>query len=205
MPETLSPTSRAPSQRPLWLLLSGMLLVAFFVLSLLPIMLLNGGWVNYLLIPISSDIPMFQLIWQNQPLGALQFILTKSVVALAHRDMQTGLNIWTLEYDTLTLGVYLLAALAGGKLLLPLVQDAPERRGVATGLSGVIGLVLAFTYMTSIDHCAGPTWIGFVIAYGLGADGFDLNPVWQGLLSLVSLVLLGPALWRQRTQARRPE
>jgi len=94
----------------LWLGLSGLLLLGFFVFSLLPIMLLNGGWVNHILTPVGSYLPMFQLIWQEQPLGALQFILTKSFIAFAHRDMQTGLDIWTLEYDALTLGVYLAAA-----------------------------------------------------------------------------------------------
>ncbi len=188
----------APSTVPLWLGLSGLLLLGFLVFSLLPIMLLNGGWVNHILTPVGSYWPMFQLIWTEQPLAALQFILTKSLVAFAHRDMQTGLNIWTLEYDALTLGAYLLAALLGGRLLLPLARGGEGGRGMPVGLAGMAGLVLAFTYMTSIDHCAGPTWIGFVIAYGLGADGFDLNPWWQGTLGGVSLGLLAYGLWRQR-------
>jgi len=190
--------SAIPSTTNLWLGLSGLLLLGFFVLSLLPIMLLNGGWVNHMLTPVGSYLPMFQLIWQEQPLGALQFILTKSFIAFAHRDMQTGLDIWTLEYDALTLGVYLIAALLGGRLLLPLVRNGRGERGMLVGLTGMAGLVLAFTYMTSIDHCAGPTWIGFVIAYGLGADGFELSWWWQGVLGTISLGLLGYGLWQQR-------
>ena len=190
--------SAAPSATALWLGLSGLLLLGFFVLSLLPIMLLNGGWVNHILTPVDSYFPMFQLIWTEQPLAALQMILSKSVIAFAHRDMQTGLNIWTLEYDTLTLGVYLIAALLGGRLLLPLARDGKGGRGMVPGLAGMAGLVLAFTYMTSIEHCAGATWVGFVLAYGLGADGFELSWWWQGTLASVGLGLLGYGLWRQR-------
>lgn len=187
-----------PSTAALWLKLSGLLLLGFFVLSLLPVMLLNGGWVNHMLTPVGSYFPMFRLIWPEQPLAALQLILTKSVVTIAHRDMQTGLNIWTLEYDTLTLGVYLIAALLGGRLLLPLARHGKGGKGMLIGLAGVTGLVLAVTYMTAIDHCAGPTWIGFVIAYGLGADGFELSGWWQGVLGTTGLGLMGYGLWRQK-------
>ena len=190
--------SRPHSSTRLWLALSGMLLLSFFILSLLPIMLLNGGWVNHMLTPVGSYFSMFQLIWPEQPLGALQFILTKSFIVFAHQDMQTGLNIWTLEYDALTLGVYLIAALSGGKLLEPLARNGQVTKGLLTGLTGMAGLVLAVTYMTSIDHCAGPTWIGYVIAYGLGVDGFDLSFIWQGLLGSIGLALLGYGLYQQR-------
>ncbi len=187
-----------PSSAALWLGLSGLLLLGFFVLGLLTVMLLNGGWVNHVLSPVGSYVPMFQLIWTEQPLAALQMILSKSVIAFAHRDMQAGLNVWTLEYDTLTLGVYLVAALLGGRLLLPLARDGKSGGGMVPGLAGVAGLVLAFTYMTSIEHCAGATWAGFVLAYGLGADDFELSWWWQGMLASAGLGLLGYGLWRRR-------
>lgn len=198
MTNTTTPASRPHSSTGQWLALSGMLLLGFFIFSLLPIMLLNGGWVNHMLTPVGSYFSMFQLIWPEQPLGALQFILTKSFIVFAHKDMQTGLNVWTLEFDALTLGVYLMAALAGGKLLLPLARNSQQTRGLFTGLTGMAGLVLTFTYMTAIDHCAGPTWIGYVIAYGLGADGFDQTFLWQGTLGSISIALLGYGLHQQR-------
>lgn len=190
---------RPDSDTALWLGIGAMLLTAFFVLGLLSVMLLNGGWVNHLLTPVAGYWSMFQLIWAEQPLQALQFILTKSLFAFAHHDPQTGLNTWTLEYDAVTLGVYLVAALLGARLLLPKAVTGRGERGMGAGLAGMAGLVLSVTYMTAIDHCAGPTWIGFVIAYGLGADGFELSWWWQGGLGAIGLGLLGYGLWRQRS------
>lgn len=187
-----------PTLRGTWLALSGMLFLAFIVVGLLLVMAFNGGAVNHLLTPVGSYFSMFRLIWPEQPLGALQFILTKSFIVFAHRDPHSGLNTWTLEYDAVGLAVYALAALGGARLLLPLALGGKATPGLGLGLAGVAGLVFSATYMTAVAHCAGPTWAGFVSLFGLGMEDIEQTLLWQVLLGLAGLGLLGYALHRQR-------
>jgi hypothetical protein len=182
----------------LWLRISALLLLSFFVIALLLVTLLNGGWPNHLLNPVGSYFSMFQLIWPEKPLGALQFIATKSFVVFAHRDPRSELNLWTLEYDLITLAVYVLAALLGGKLISRALQAGSKPSGLLRALLGTTLLVIAVTYMTSIEHCSGPTWVGFVGLYGLGFDGFELYPFYQGVVALLGAGLLAWGLLQQR-------
>jgi hypothetical protein len=59
-------------------------------------------------------------------------------------------------------------------------------------LWGLVLVAFSVTYMTSIEHCAGPTWTGFVALYGLGYSQFELNPLWQALCAVAGLLLM---LW----------
>lgn len=181
-----------------FLRISGLLFISFFIVGLIVITLLNGGVVNHLLFPIGANISMFQLIWPEQPLGALEFILTKSVFVFAHQDPRSGLNLWTLQYDSITLTVYLLAALLGGHFVNRARQSAQGNAGLLRGLLGLALLVLSFTYMTAIEHCAGATWIGFVSLYGLGFSGFDFYPYYQGVFAVIGLGLLAWGFIKQR-------
>lgn len=175
---------------------SSLLFVSFILLSALVISLLNPGWINHVLMPIGADIGMFQLIWPEQPLSALEFIVTKSLFVLTHHDPRSGLNLWTVEYDSVTLGVYLLAAILGGRLINRGIQTR-YRGGLLPGLLGMALLVIAFTYMSNIEHCSGATWIGFVSLYGMGFSGFDFYPYYQGIFALTGLVLLVWGLIKQ--------
>ncbi len=181
-----------------WLPLSA-LFASFFVIGLTTITLLNGGMVNHMLFPIGTDIAMFQLIWQEQPLRALEFIVTKSLFVFIHQDPRSGLNLWTLQYDSITLAVYLFAALLGGRLIRRVRQTTPHNTGLLRGLLGVVLLVTTFTYMTAIEHCSGATWVGFVALYGLGFGDFEFYPYYQGALTLLSLGLL---MWSFIKQAQ---
>ncbi len=185
-----------------WLSMSALLFVSFFVIGLAAMVLLNGGMVNHMLFPIGADIAMFQLIWQEQPLSALKFIVTKSLFVFIHQDPRSGLNLWTLQYDSITLLVYLFAALLGGQLINRARQTAQHNTGLLRGLLGVVLLVAAFTYMTAIEHCSGATWVGFVAFYGLGFNDFEFYPYYQGTLSLLGLGLLIWGLVKQ-AQANR--
>ena len=180
------------------LLISSLLFISFFVGGLIIITLLNGGWVNHVIFPIGADIAMFQLIWPEQHWGSLGFIVTKSIFVFTHQDPRSGLNLWTMQYDSITLGVYLLAALSGGRL----INRAKQSRyygGLWCGLLGVLLLVTAFTYMSAIEHCSGATWVGFVSLYGLGFSGFDFYPYYQGVFAMAGLALL---LWGFIKQAQ---
>jgi hypothetical protein len=178
--------------------ISGLLFISFFIVGLTAITLLNGGMVNHMLFPIGANISMFQLIWPEQPLGALEFIVTKSLFVFAHKDPRSALNLWTLEYDGITLAIYLLAALLGGRLISHARQSAQHSPGLVRGLLGVTSLVLSFTYMTAIEHCSGATWVGFVSLYGLGFSGFDFYPYYQGVFALIGLGLLVWGFLKQR-------
>lgn len=180
-----------PSKKPSRLLLTSSLLFLCFIISgLLAMPLLNRGIANQVFIPIDTDIGMFRLIWPEQPLGALEFIATKSLFVFAHQDPRSALNLWTLEYDSITLAIYALAALLGGLLIRNTRETVTHNTGLLRGLLGVASLVIAFTYMTDIEHCAGATWVGFVSLYGLGFSGFNLYLYYQGIFAAAGLGLL---------------
>lgn len=181
-----APKSTARSSRT-WLLYSSLIFIAFFVIGLVAITLLNSGWMNHVMYPVGASFSMFQLIWPEQPLAALEFLLTQSFVVLAHKDPRSALNLWTLEYDAITLLVYFLVA-----ILLSLNFSIRSRRNLPVLLGSSLSII-SVTYMTAIEHCSGATWVGFVALYGMGFDGFDLFPVYQWILFLLGagLVILG--------------
>lgn len=175
-----------------WLLTSGLIFIGFFLAGLLTVTLLNKGWVNHVLNPVGASFSMFQLIWPEQPLAALEFIFTQSFVVFAHKDPRSALNLWTLEYDGITLFVYLVVAILLGRMLTRTARrdEHSNTRGHLIALLGAGLLVSSVTYMTAIEHCSGATWVGFVGLYGLGFDGFDLFPVYQWILFIVGAGLL---------------
>lgn len=200
----IAPKNASRSSR-VCLLYSGLIFIGFFVIGLVAITLLNKGWVNHVLNPVGASISMFQLIWPEQPLAALEFILSQSFVVLAHKDPRSALNLWTLEYDAITLFVYFIVALLLGRSLTRVPSHDADRnfnistRGHFSALLGGALLVISVTYMTAIEHCSGATWVGFVALYGMGFDGFDLFPIYQWLLFLLGGGLL---IFGLRTQAR---
>jgi len=184
-----------------WLSMSSLLFISFFVVGLMFMTLLNSGVVNHMLFPIGSEIAMFQLIWQEQPLSALEFMVTKSLFVFIYQDPRSGLNLWTLQYDSITLVAYLFAALSGGRLISHARQASQYNSSLLRGLLGVVLLVTTFTYMTAIEHCSGATWVGFVGLYGLGFSDFEFYPYYQGVFLLLGLGLL---IWgRIKPQANR--
>ena len=198
----IAPQNASRSSRS-WMLYSGLIFVAFFVIGLAAITLLNKGWVNHVLNPVGASISMFQLIWPEQPLAALEFILSQSFVVLAHKDPRSALNLWTLEYDAITLFVYFIVAILLGRMLTRAPSHDADRnfsistRGRLTSLLGASMLVFSVTYMTAIEHCSGATWVGFVALYGMGFDGFDLFPIYQWILFILGAGLLIAGLRKQ--------
>ena len=175
-----------------WLLWSTVVLAAHFVIGLLVVMLLNGKLVNHSLAPIFQFLGIFQLIWPDQPLQSLQFLATKSLFAFAHQDSRSGLNLWTLEYDTYTLLVFIAVSLLVGWIVNIYRQQASTIpfTAVALCVAGGFFVSLAVSYMTVIDHCSGATWVGYVALYGLGFDEFELYPAYQIICAAAGIVML---------------
>jgi len=180
------------------LLYSGLIFISFFVIALVVITALNGGWVNHILNPVGAYFSMFQLLWPEQPLGALEFILTKSFIVLAHKDPRSALNLWTLEYDAITLAVYCVVAILLGRVLARRPTGNVTSRTLI--LLGTVLLAGSVTYMTAIEHCSGATWVGFVSLYGMGFDGFHLYPVYQWILALIGIGILTIGLRKHYAQ-----
>lgn len=183
---------------PPWPGLSLLLLLLFFLIPIALAIGLNRSGINHLLFPVGGHMDMFRLIWQDNPLGAMQFISNKSLFSLAHHDPHSGLKLWTLEYDTITLVIYLLTALLTAGVLKAAKIRKRLRNALLFALPGCILIVTAFSYMTSISHCPGSTWVGFVAAYGLGYENFQHYPDWQIGLAAIGLLLLGREWWQQR-------
>lgn len=180
----------------LWLITSAFFLLSFFVVGIIAIAALNGSLPNHILNPIGAYTGLFQIMWQEKPLGALQFLLNKSVFALVHQDPRSGLNLWTLEYDSITLFVYLATAVIAGRLLSNAIHISHSSTGLYRSLAGATSLVIAVTYMSNIEHCSSATWVGFVALYGMGFDGFEIYPYYQWIFGLVGLGLLGWGLFK---------
>jgi hypothetical protein len=181
-----------------WLLWGAVILTTHFVLGVLLTMILNGTMMNHALTPIFQFLGIFQIIWPEQPMSSLNFLATKSLFAFAHQDPRSGLNLWTLEYDTYTLLVYVTVSAILGWTITNYRNQAIS---IPVGplyciFAGGILVALSMSYMTVIDHCSGATWVGFVALYGMGFDEFELYPAYQIVCAAVGIAgLIGGFIW----------
>ncbi|MGD8559776.1 MAG: hypothetical protein PVF34_13550 [Gammaproteobacteria bacterium] len=180
-----------------WWFWGAIILAAHFLAGLVPVMLLNGKIVNHVLTPVVQYLGMFKLIWPEQPLGSLQFLATKSLFAFAHNDPRSGLNLWTLEYDSYTVLVYIGVSVMLGWAISHYQQARAlvSPAALVLSLTGGIFLSMSISYMTVIDHCSGATWVGFVTLYGLGFDEFELYYAYQITCAVIGIVLISAGLW----------
>lgn len=156
------------------------------------IALLNREIPNNLLLPITQYLPMFSIIWDDNPWAALEVLADKSLLAVGHFDQRSGLYLWTLEFDTLSL----LLHIAGAFIIARFITLSGAARILV--LTGVGLLLLSHTYVTVMAHCAGPTWAGFVALYGLGVEKFPVNSIWQWAAAMGAAALLAVAVLRRR-------
>ena len=186
-----------------WLLLGLFILIGIIAIGTALLSILNTGYFNRLVIPIGNYIPMIKLLWQDSLTGAIQFASTKSLFAIAYLDPRSQLNLWTYEFDTISLAVYFIGSMY---LARTFKTHAETFAGNPLALK-VIGSVLilsSVSYMSVIQHCAGPTWIGFVATYGLGFEGFDHLGIWQILFAIcgIVLILFSHFLYNQRNKPK---
>ena len=190
-------TSHLGNFRDKWMFVSSLFLLLHFTIGLGLVMMLNGKWLNHALTPVFQYLGMFKLIWPEQPLGAIQFITTKSLFAFAHQDPRSGLNLWTLEYDSITTIIYVLVSAMLGWItvkVLTAVDPRTPKTALTLGVLGAIFLSFSVSYITVIDHCSGATWAGFVMMYGMGFDEFQLYPAYQFISAIIGILGLAVGL-----------
>lgn len=154
--------------------------------------ILNLAIVNNILFPISQYVPMFQILWHDNPSAAVAILSDKSLLAVGHFDFESGLYLWTLEFDGLSLLVLAAMALLGS---MEWRLNRLTRKPVWIAL---VLIVFARLYGQVLAHCAGPTWLGFVSLYAMGVDKFPVNSSWQWMFALTGIGLL---FWQLRKKA----
>lgn len=188
-----------------WLTVSGLLLLLLVAIGLLLVMLLNGGVVNHVLTPFLQYTSLFTVLWNDKPLGAMRFMLHQPLLTFTYKDPRSTLNLWTYDFDAITTLVYVVACLVAGRIVAQYwfaKQRVAYRVALALALGGLTLTVLSTTYMSVIEHCAGPTWVGYVSMYGLGWDVENRYPAYQIVLASVGVVLLGLGYYQIRRQRR---
>jgi len=172
-----------------WLFLALFILIGILAASSVLLSILNTGYFNHLLVPIGNYVPMIKLLWQDSFVGAIQFASTKSLFAVAYLDPRSHLDLWTYEFDTISLLVYFASSIY---LAISFKTHARTSAGnpLALKLTGSVLVLLSVSYMSVIQHCAGPTWVGFVAAYGFGFEGFDHLGIWQILFAICGIALI---------------
>lgn len=159
--------------------------------------ILNLSVVNNLLFPISQYLPMFEILWRENPTAALGILSDKSVFAIGHFDHDSGLYLWTLEIDSLTLLIFAGVSAAAA-------MEWRRNRFTRPVLWLALALILfSRAYGAVLAHCAGPTWLGFVSLYALGVDKFPVNPFWQWLFAGAGAALLAWQLIRAAKPATK--
>ncbi len=186
-----------------WMMWSIIVLSFHFLIALILVMLLNARAVNHALTPIFLYLGIFQIIWPEKPLSSLHFLATKSVFAFAHKDPRSGLNLWTLEYDTYTLLTYVAVSVILGWAITSFRNQAISVPFAPLGTVISSGILISFSasYMTVIEHCSGATWMGYVALYGMGFDEFELFPAYQIICAILGIAgLAGGLIWLRNSK-----
>ena len=176
---------------------SAAIFFAALLVETLVLAVLNREMVNNVLFPVTQYLSMFSVIWKDNPWAALQILADKSILAIGHYDTHSGLYLWTLEFDALSLLLHLMASMLIANMI------ALRWRILGWALGGAALMVISHTYVTVMAHCAGPTWAGFVALYGLGVEKFPVNTLWQWLIFIAGIVLIIIARGRSASPATK--
>ena len=173
-------------------------LVSFFViiLSLLCIMMIaNVGLVNNVNAPVINSLSIFPIMFEQNAWETIFIFSNKTLISFGQFDPRSGLYLWTLEMDFNTLLAYAAVAIISTPLLHAVsASQTNSRSTTAWILTGLLILIFTRTYVTVLAHCAGPTGIGYVVLYGLGADELELTSMWQWLLAITGCILIFVAI-----------
>jgi len=171
---------------------------SFFVIlfSLLIIMMvLNVGLANNINFPILNTLPIFSVMFEQNAWETLIIFSNKTLISIGQFDPRSGLYLWTLELNFNSLLAYFIAAIIATPLLRAASIDrAGNQSTLAWALTGLLMLVFSRTYVTVLEHCAGPTWIGYVSLYALGAENLQLTSTWQWAFTVTAGLLISVAI-----------
>jgi hypothetical protein len=173
-----------------WFALSTCVFLALILSGIVLMMIANGRLVNAVDFPVKEYFGIFKIIWSDNPWGAIRVMSNKSIVLFGHYDSRSTLYLWTLEFNSIALLVYLSVSIAGGWLIRRTLTRTIPLRFLYISMTGSFLLLLSSTYATVLAHCAGPTWITYVALYGMGFEKLSLNPIWQWVFAIVGGVLI---------------
>ena len=183
-------------------------LVSFIIIifSLLCIMMIaNVGLVNNVNSPIINSISIFPIMFEQNAWETIFIFSNKTLISFGQFDPRSGLYLWTLEMDFNSLLTYAIVAIIGTLLLHTASTSRTKNRSTTIwALAGLLILVFSRTYITVLAHCAGPTWVGYVVLYALGADELELTSTWQWVFAIAGCVLIFVAI-KKAGSSKKPE
>lgn len=155
-------------------------------------MLANVGLVNNVHFPVLNSLPLFTTMFEQNAWETVYIFSNKSLISIGQFDDRSGLYLWTLELDVNTLLTYALVCGVGTWLF----RHAATTPRYASGsiykwsIAGFLILIFSRTYVTVLGHCAGPTWVGYVALFGLGAEQLEIISTWQWFIAALGVTLI---------------
>ncbi len=167
-----------------WVTLSTLFFFICILLLVGIMMLANTGLVNNIQFPILHSLPLFSSMFEQSARKTNSLFSNKTLIAIGQFDPRSGLYLWTLELDFNSLVIYGLISGIGVWLFSHAAAVKYSSGSIYRwSIAGLFILIFSRTYITVLAHCAGPTWIGFVALYGLGAEDLDITSTWQWFIA----------------------
>jgi len=166
------------------------LFILLILLEIVSIVGISGHSPNHLSSPLIDFIPTFVITWSDNWYLSLKLLLSHSFIVIGHHDAHSDLNIWTISYYPITLFVYALASTLAGMCL---VSQKCQGRKIQI-FTALFVAVFSVTYISMIEHCAGPTWVLQVMFLDKNSILFNPKVYWY-MLTSSSKVWINAAQW----------
>jgi hypothetical protein len=166
------------------------LFILLILLELVSLVAITGYSPNHVTSPLIEFIPTFVITWSDNWYPSLKILLSHSFMVIGYHDAHSDLNIWTIAYYPVTLFVYALGATLAG---ICLVSQQCQRQKLQI-LPALLMTAFSVTYISMIEHCAGPTWILEVLFLDKSSVFFDPKIYWY-LLTSSSKVWINAVQW----------
>lgn len=140
-----------------WLVAVCGLTAAFMATEVVVFALSDGHWPNEMRSPMAEFWGLFQVLWDQNPGGAIKHLLQQSVWEFAHIDPETELNLWRMYYYVPGLTAHILAAVV---LVMAWHWFKPSDYSAWIVIAVAVSLLIgSSTYISHAAHCSGPTWL----------------------------------------------
>ena len=175
--------------------------------------LLLGGLPNSARLPVTSNMALLQILWQDSPWATIKLVLVdEPLVVIEQVQQATGLQVWGMFYFPGTLLVYLLASAFAASHWSDLVYSSARQRVLFT--AGIATLLIGVTYLRRAACCtSNPAWVldTFLLAkvYTPGPGTVDWMQVYEHLKPWLPILQTGTVLggmamlyrWRLNTKS----